>query len=150
MNGGSEKLDQSGKVSVWALTFILRLVLEPVNDRTLILTLWPLLTTSATLATRPSLRSSEMWTRPSHRFLRADSSMIASLERNKSSRSKRAVLLGTYKPQTLQLNKTSKLHYAGDFSVIDVANRRLLWRGAVDVFVLPSVVVSVLVLSGTR
>lgn len=51
------------------LTFILRLVLEPVNDSTLILTLWPLLTTSATFATRPSRRSSEMWTSPSQRFL---------------------------------------------------------------------------------
>lgn len=54
------------------LTFILRLVLEPVNESTLTLTLWPLLTTSATLATRPSLRSSEMWTKPSHRFLHTE------------------------------------------------------------------------------
>lgn len=54
------------------LTFILRLVLEPVNDSTLILTLWPLLTTSATFATRPSRRSSEMWTSPSQRFLREE------------------------------------------------------------------------------
>ena len=51
-------------------TFMLKLVLVPVKDNTLTLTLWPLLTTSATLATRPSRRSSEMCTRPSHRFLR--------------------------------------------------------------------------------
>lgn len=49
---------------------MLRLVLVPVKDSTLTLTRWPLLTTSATLATRPSRRSSEMCTRPSHRFLR--------------------------------------------------------------------------------
>lgn len=49
---------------------MLKLVLVPVKDSTLTLTLWPLLTTSATLATRPSRRSSEMCTRPSHRFLR--------------------------------------------------------------------------------
>ena len=48
---------------------MLRLVLDPVKDSTLILTRWPFWTTSATLATRPSLRSSEMWTNPSQRFL---------------------------------------------------------------------------------
>lgn len=48
---------------------MLRLVLDPVKDKTLTFTLCPLLTTSATLATRPSLRSSEMWTKPSQRFL---------------------------------------------------------------------------------
>lgn len=56
-------------------TFMLRLVLEPVNERTLTLTRWPLLTTSATLATRPSRRSSEMWTKPSHRFLQRKESL---------------------------------------------------------------------------
>lgn len=51
------------------LTFMLRLALVPVNDSTLIFTFWPLVTTSATLAIRPSLRNSEMCTRPSQRFL---------------------------------------------------------------------------------
>lgn len=58
------------RTSFPSLTFMLRLVLEPVKDKTLILTLCPLLTTSATLATRPSRRSSEMCTKPSQRFLR--------------------------------------------------------------------------------
>lgn len=52
------------------LTFILRLALVPVTDSTLIRTFCPLVTTSATSATRPSLRSSEMCTRPSQRFLK--------------------------------------------------------------------------------
>lgn len=48
---------------------MLRLALLPVKDSTLTFTFWPLLTTSATLAMRPSLRNSEMCTRPSQRFL---------------------------------------------------------------------------------
>lgn len=66
----------------FVLTFILRLVFEPVNDSTLTLTLWPLLTTSATLATRPSLRSSEMWTKPSHRFLNRKNKITNLKEKN--------------------------------------------------------------------
>lgn len=74
-------------------TFILRLVLDPVNESTLTLTLWPLLTTSATLATRPSLRSSEMWTRPSHRFLEIEKMIMDNFNNEIRDRTKEEISL---------------------------------------------------------
>lgn len=52
------------------------------------------------------------------------------------------------RPQSLQLNKASKLHDACDLPVVDVSNRGLLrWR-PVHMFVLPPVRVLLLVFSG--
>lgn len=41
-------------------------------------------------------------------------------------------------PESFQLDKTAKLHDAGDFAIVDIPNGGLLWWGSVHMLIPPS------------